>query len=449
MKKKLSVVLAICMVILTLSACTTQQKAYLDELKKVSQWESYETASKGSIGFSFSLGETPETMSITFDGNGYNYAKKGQPIKGYATFSIKEKSGKFNIPEIKAYIDGNKAYISKSYIEEIMKSSGEEIPAAVKEVKAEYLLMDYEKGIMPQEVMGAMSSGYNRFMKQYTQALTDGTKRNEMIDKMAKIGDLIRFDIDVKQDGRTYTMALNSDELVDKSVASLDNTVKNMGKILEILELKKELGIDDSMIAELQKSYDNEAKAEIVKAVPELKETIKGSRVDIKEVFADDNYNGAVKFNLMVKDFGKFDMDYTTNSKKVAKKEIAMPKAENTISFEKYMELYLPPVKDTLTLNTKTNVLTSEKTGKSVTLKAATLEDGAKAYQFATFMQFVGIEYGYDKDVDMPYAMINGKKEHLALYEVNGVSYIEEWELGDLNIHSDFTDGNIHKLTVH
>ena len=49
MKKRIALFLVSCMALGTMAGCTPEQKSYMEEAKKVSNWESFETTGKLSL----------------------------------------------------------------------------------------------------------------------------------------------------------------------------------------------------------------------------------------------------------------------------------------------------------------------------------------------------------------------------------------------------------------
>ena len=437
MKKRIALFLVSCMALGTMAGCTPEQKSYMEEAKKVSNWESFETTGKlslditapGMIPLIEGATATPpaqEKTHMDFDIKGYTLNEKGKKQKGYALLSGKDDKGKFQLKDVKVFIDGKDVYISKNYMEDIMKySTNGELPKRVTDVKQEYILI--ANGMGELFTGEAMTPENTVFMQNYMDTMTNPEKRDELFTKFEKVFELIEFNLPLKKEGQaTYTMKVNSDEFIDRAVHSLDKTVMNLDQILKIMEWKEIIPEGDS-VAEIQKEYANGKKEEIMKSVPDAKKLLKGSYLNTKETFSEDNYKGEIEANICVNEplYLKVNMKIDTESKKVAKKEVKVPTRAEAISLEDYMELYLPPVKDTIELNTKTNVLKSEKTGAEVKLKTITNGEGEVMYEFAPIMRSFGVQYGYDQKVHQVYYVDNGVKEYVEdIIEKNGISYI-------------------------
>ncbi|MDO4793272.1 MAG: hypothetical protein Q3993_03750 [Filifactor alocis] len=455
MKKKLAALLLSMTMVLGISGCTPEEKSYLQEIEKVSQWEASESKVDMDLSvetLSFAMGEgSKDKMEFVFKGDAYNLNPKGALQQGVVTFSLKEKGGLVNIPNVKIYMDGANLYISRNYIEGIFKATGEEIPEAVKQAKQEYLLLDGTKQMSFDSSSDFPVMKSNETLKAYIQKYSDPSKKKEFYSKMEQVGDLIGFKTGMKKEGRTFSVDMTSDHFIDQTLLSLDNVIKNLDKILTLAELKEVLQVNDASIKMIQESYNNELKQEIVQVIPEIKEAFAGSKYSTKETFTDKTYKGDVVLNLLFKGFGSATMKVKTDTKKVDPRPIPFPRKNNVIDFEDYMKLYEPPVKDVLIIDKKAGSVTSEKTGKSMPINI--LEEGqvTTQYQFAPLMKMAGIEYGYDKALDEIYIISGGEKIPQSLYEENGVSYVGKYEFVFYDFEEEYNsdeNSNIVRITV-
>ena len=463
MKKRIALFLVSCMALGTMAGCTPEQKSYMEEAKKVSNWESFETTGKlslditapGMIPLIEGATATPpaqEKTHMDFDIKGYTLNEKGKKQKGYALLSGKDDKGKFQLKDVKVFIDGKDVYISKNYMEDIMKySTNGELPKRVTDVKQEYILI--ANGMGELFTGEAMTPENTVFMQNYMDTMTNPEKRDELFTKFEKVFELIEFNLPLKKEGQaTYTMKVNSDEFIDRAVHSLDKTVMNLDQILKSMEWKEIIPEGDS-VAEIQKEYANGKKEEIMKSVPDAKKLLKGSYLNTKETFSEDNYKGEMEANICVNEplYLKVNMKIDTESKKVAKKEVKVPTRAEAITLQEYMDLYMPAVKDTIVLDTKTNVLKSEKNGTQVKLKTTKNAEGEVMYEFAPIMRSFGVEFGYDQKVHQVYYIDNGVKEYVDdVVEKNGISYISIENI-DYRWVSDAMsedDGNTYRYVI-
>ncbi len=462
MKKRMAFFLAGCMALATMVGCTPAHKSYMEETKKVSNWESVETTGKLSLDITVpgivseegeAVAPTQEKTTMDFDVKGYTLNEKGKKQKGYALLSGKDDKGKFQLKDVKIFVDGTDVYISKNYMEDIMKySRNGELPKRVTDLKQQYILISNDlDSVFKNVTIGPDTSG---IMEAYMDTMMNSEKRDKLFTKIGKVFDLVDFNLPMKKEGQsTYTMKLNSDELIEITANSLDKAVMNLEKIIKIMDLK-DLSLEKDEIAEFQNAYVNDGvKDEIMAIVPKAKTLLKGSYLNTKETFEEDHYKSEMELNIFVNDPSNFKMNtkINTESKKAEKREVKVPTRAESISLEDYMELYLPPVKDTIELNTKTNVLRSEKTGTQVKLKTIKNGEGEVMYEFAPIMRSFGVQYGYDQKVHQVYYVDNGVKEYVEdIIEKNGISYISTGSI-DYRWVSDMIsedDGVIYRYVI-
>ena len=342
--------------------------------------------------------------------------------------------------------------LDEKKLEDIMKySTNGELPKRVTDVKQQYILISNDLDDVFKNV--EMDSETAALMKTYMDTMTNPEKRDELFTKLEKVFDLIEFNLPLKKEGQaTYTMKVNSDEFIDRAVHSLDKTVMNLDQILKIMEWKEIIPEGDS-VAEFQKEYADGMKEEIMQSVPEAKKLLKGSYLNTKETFSEDKYKGEIEANICVNEplYLKVNMKIDTESKKVAKKEVKVPTRAEAITLQEYMDLYMPAVKDTIVLDTKTNVLKSEKNGTQVKLKTTKNAEGEVMYEFAPIMRSFGVEFGYDQKVHQVYYIDNGVKEYVDdVVEKNGISYISIENI-DYRWVSDAMsedDGNTYRYVI-
>lgn len=355
MKKKLALLMTLMLMSTSLVACSSEQKSYFDETQKMAKWESSESNVTGKMMVKVALPtvveegkeavkqETKfETINVDFDAKGYTLNETGKDLKGLVTMNLKSDQDLINIKDVKIFIDGDKVYISRNYFEAIATSAGGTIPEKVKKMKQEYILIDgsVQSAMMTDDEL--MANTEYKAMTDYIQTITSPEKRDEMMAKMSKVMEIVDFDVPVSKSGRTYTMQMNSDQVLEKALKSMDNVINHTEEILKIMELQTQLNITKEDILALQNEYKATGKAEAVKAFATAKEMIKGSNFTSTETFADDSYTSDMKFVLSVKDMMNAEMTMKQTAKKAAKQAVNVPKIENAIAMDKFMEALMP-----------------------------------------------------------------------------------------------------------
>lgn len=354
MKKKLALFMTMMLMATSLVGCSSEQKAYFDETQKMANWESSESDVTGKMVLKVAVPAVEEgtaavkpemkfeTINVDFNAKGYTLNEQGKDLKGIVTMNLKSDKDLIDIKDVKIFVDGDKVYISKNYFEGIITSAGEAIPEKVKQIKQEYILIDgsVNSAMMTDDEL--MKNSEYQAMIKYIESATSPEKKDEMMAKLSKVMEIVDFDVPVTKSGRTYTMQLNSDQLLEKALKSMDNIVNNTEEILKIMELQSQLNITAQDIATLKAEYKATGKAEAVKAFATAKEMIKGSNITSKETFADDTYASDVKIKVLVKDMLDTEMTIKQTAKKVDKQEVNVPKIENSIEMSKYMDALMP-----------------------------------------------------------------------------------------------------------
>ena len=239
-KKTLAIVMTAAMSFSTLTGCSQATTNYIQELSKTSKWESTSCEANGSVN----VEAQGLNKNISFTSTGYSSGDKS-----YSEIKFNDPSGMFNIPEIKAYTDGSTAYLNKSYYEGIYTMMGEAVPEGLKNVSAEYIGID--TGMNAAELKTVMTEP-------------------DAIVKLSKtiFGDA-DMDLPYVQNGREYTVSLDSDQAVDLAVKGINAVSGN----LENLNTTFGLNLTADQIAELRKQVADQGFTQGVAAV---KDAVKG-----------------------------------------------------------------------------------------------------------------------------------------------------------------------------
>ena len=163
-----------------------------------------------------------------------------------------------------------------------------------------------------------------------------------------KLGKAVFGDADIDlpyaQNGREFTMSLNSNEMVDLLVKAIKASASN----IENINSEFKIGLTSEEIAQF-KSIMNDKN--INSEIQELKTMIAGSNISLKEVFSDNTYTQDIKMAIQLKDFGKMDITVKGKSTKSDAKEITIPTSSVKLTEEEYLKLMED---DNVTTTTKT-----------------------------------------------------------------------------------------------
>lgn len=325
-KKTLALIAAIALTVGTMAGCSKTTLSYSSELLKTEQWEATTSNIEGTVNVDTSGAK--EEIKITAT----EYVANDQ---SYVDMKFTNKSGNFNIPELKAYSDGTTSYINKSFYEGIYTLNGQIVPTELANIKEEYIGID--------------STASGMTINQI-EALTNKS------DSIVELGKLVfgNSDVDLPlvktlvKNGRAYTMNLNTNEAVDLASKAIKAACNNMDSINNTFKL----GLTADDISQIKTSVND---ASFDASLNELKTTLAGSTINSKEVFTDNDYTSDFKMNLHIKDFGKISLLMKTVSAKSEVKEITLPTSKIKLTAEEFAKISTP-ADETIETTADTNV---------------------------------------------------------------------------------------------
>lgn len=320
LKKTLALLMTAALGVGTLAGCSEATTNYTKELSKAAEWKSTSTEAKGNV----SVEAQGQKINISFNGTGYTSGSKA-----YTEVKFNDPSGVFKIPEIKMYADNGVAYINKSYFEGIYTMSGQKVPEKLSKINAEYIGIDFGMDVASIQKITADPEAVLKFGKTL-------------------FGDA-DIDLPYVQNGREFTMNLNSDELVDLIVKAAKASSNNLEKINT--ELK--LGLSTEQINKVKAAVNNK---DLNTAVQQIKTMIAGSNISEKDVFSDNTYTQDINMAIQLKNLGKLNITANSKSTKAAAKEITIPASSIKLTQKEYIELMAEPASTTQTSSLPENV---------------------------------------------------------------------------------------------
>lgn len=308
-KKALALIMTAALTVGTMAGCSQATLNYSKELSNTAKWEATTSNIEGKVN----VEATGINEEITFTATGYTEGNQS-----YVDMKFNDPSGKFNIPEIKAYSDGTTSYINKSYYEGIFTLTGQTIPVGLANIKEEYIGIDTV----------AMGIDVNQI-----KALT--TKP----DAMVQLGKMVfgNSDIDLPfiQNGREYTINLDSNQTVDLSAKAIKAAINNLDNINNTFNLK----LTNEAITQIKASVND---ASFDAGLTDAKTALAGSTITSKEVFADSNYTSDFNMNLQIKDIGKISLVMKSTCAKSEVKAITLPTSKIKFTAEEFAKLSVP-----------------------------------------------------------------------------------------------------------
>ncbi len=321
MKKTLAIIMTAALTIGTMAGCSQSTLNYSKEISNTAKWEATTSNIEGTVN----VDATGIKEEITFTATGY-----AANNESYVEMKFNDASGKFNIPEIKAYSDGTTNYINKSFYEGIYALSGQTAPEALTNIKEEYIAID------------SASNGINA---NQIKALTTQP------DAVVELGKLVfgNSDIDLPfvQNDREYTINLDTNQTVDLGAKA----VKAAGNNLDNINNTFKLGLTTEGIAQAKTSIND---ASFDKSLTDAKTALAGSTITSKEAFTDSDYTSDFNVNLQVKDFGKISFVMKSTSTKSEVKAITLPTSKIKLTAEEFAKVSAPT---NTTIEAKTGVV--------------------------------------------------------------------------------------------
>ncbi len=290
--------------------CSKEGLAFMEESNKVNAWE----ASDLSANVSMLVEAEGMKLEAQLDMTGWVNAKTVQTEMVMNLKEVKlngEAIEGINLSPIKAFVDKGVVYISKTYFTELFALVGTPVPEKFNAIKADYI------GIQTATTEGA--------------AKIDSKKANDLF---MKLMDKAKVDVAIKQDKRSFTIEMNSDQLVDATVAILNAAMNDIDSINAIAPT----GITQEEIDKEKETLQ----AMLVVGKNEVKPIVSGSNLKVNYNFEDNKYTVGMDMKIQLtydeeKVVAQMKMDGTYN--KLGKKEFVLPNNVVKFTMEEYMAL--------------------------------------------------------------------------------------------------------------
>ncbi len=383
-KRKVIALLTLVIMLFSMVGCSKEGLALMEETNRVNAWETTSL----TANMSFSAEAEQMKIDATLDMTGWINA---QTLQGELEMNLKEikMNGEalesIKISPIKVFVDKQVAYISKTYFTDLFTALNVPVPEKFNALQADYI--------------GIQTAGTEDLLQ------VDPKKANDLL---MKLMEKAKLDIAIKQDKKNFTIEMNSDQLVDATVAILNAAMDDIDAINALAP---------TGITQEQVDKDKETvQAMLMVGKNQIKPMISGSNLKVTYNFEDDKYTSGVDMNLQVamgedKIAGKMKVEGT--STKIAKKEFVLPTSVVKLTMEEYMDLMgATPV--------------------SIAKADAISENQVNYLPFKATMSQFGFEVAYDKATQKTYAVIAGQKIEAKTLIKAGVAYISVEELQNL-----------------
>ncbi|OOM06369.1 hypothetical protein [Clostridium saccharobutylicum] len=330
-KKTLAIIMAATLSVAAMTGCSEATTNYAKELANTSSWEATTSEATGTV----SVDAKGEKNDVTFTATGYCSGENG-----YSEVKFNNTQGKMKIPDIKCYIEDGIAYINKSYYEANYTMNGQAVPEGLANIKEDYIGIDL---------------GYdNDLMKTLTSKPDSIIELSKMI-----FGDNNDLDLPYSQNGREYTLNLDTDATVDLGVKAIKAASNNIEKINSTFNLK----LTDEDMNNMKTAVNGD---EFNSGIGDIKAQFAGSNIYSKKVFSDNDYTADTNINIKVKDLMNMSISLNQKASKSEVKSIDFPTSKIKVTQAEFNKLVSKG-------NEKTNV---QATAQEATSGLATAYNG-------------------------------------------------------------------------
>ncbi|MGL4343944.1 MAG: hypothetical protein ACRCTE_02005 [Cellulosilyticaceae bacterium] len=304
--KKSFFVSILLVLLVALTGCNTTQMELWQKANSTNNWKAMDVSAKMTM----EIAADGETIKMNTDMNQYSVT---ETLDTYIKMNmgISASDQNMNLKNIEIYMLDGKVYISKNYVTAIYETAGIPIPQKVKDLKADYLALDELNGGNPMMDLALKMQG-----QMGNKAFAD--EANKMIVDMAK---QLKLDIPVVKEGDTYTITLDSKQIVAIVMGMMDEGAANIDKLNK--DFKLNLKPEDIAQVKAWAKASASDKAE-VKAM--LESLVKGN-VKISYTFVDKGVNFKMEMNIDdIADAGlSMKFSYEGNMKEAAVKTLKVP----------------------------------------------------------------------------------------------------------------------------
>lgn len=320
MKKKLSIVMLL-LLVLTFVSCTPTQTEFYSKVKELNNWEFSDLTMNGAVEVILEDEAGTESVPIDFTATGYTNNKA---IQGYMDLAMTSNLEQVVLPQMKMFINKSDVYLNKDYFTQTYELSGIEVPQKLQALDAEYICISQDSNSALNELVANPDLIYSI----YEQIINE-----------------LGIDIPVTKAGNAYTITLDENKLFDQTVKAVDTAITNLDSLNESLAL----GLTQEQINSIKANYDKEIfemETGLIKAM------IKGSQFKVTYDFKDENtvlLNMDMNIPIMIPETetspaSKMTLKANVNAetKKGESKEVTLPEKSVKMTQQEYYNLLLP-----------------------------------------------------------------------------------------------------------
>ena len=301
--KRLSLVMAVLMIMLSTMGFTTVEKSYWEENKKVMEWKGIESAQ--DVSFTF---QSPDGPNISYK---MDIVSKGkiQDMITYIEINTQELAGSPKLPQIKMYTKGSNLYINKeAFLAFVQLASSNNI-----EISEDYVMIDSQQNV---EMNATLIKELMAFLEGMDLGIDSG----------------------MVQEGNKYTINLDSDKMIDLLDAYLKYIIVNIDKLPSGL-IPEQAKLTEDENKEMLDMYE----AFVTPYKDTAKAAIKGSSYKQVDTFEEAKYEQEAVLDIK-SPMGSGNLTMKSVSNKVEDLNISLPTSVKVITENELNEIMMPPM---------------------------------------------------------------------------------------------------------
>ena len=351
MKKVLLITLLVIMMLAT-AGFTSEGASYWGDMKEIYEWNAIEGKSEAELDISIPGMDIDYHYKIDV-----NSQSNFDDFSSYSKIEIKDVQGESDIPVIEMYTYGSDLYINKEAVLVLLAATGVADELVIEE---EYVVLE---------------SGQEDVDIDFRNVLNEVI---EFIDKMD-----LGMDLGMEKEGDTYTLTLESDELLDLLDAYMRYIFENIDQLSNSLVQGQEIDLTGEEKQQALEEYD----AFVDQYKDMAKMFIKGSKFYMEGTFEEDKYIENSRLEIKVMDMGELNMNVASTSSKLEKADFELPTSVMRITAEELVELIMGRIE----IDTGAKVYISLD-GTYVKFAGSDIEEGRIPLQIIDDLAYITIE---------------------------------------------------------
>ena len=351
MKKVLFITLLVIMMLATVGF-TSEGASYWEDMKEIYEWNAIEGKSEAELDISIPGMDIDYHYKIDV-----NSQSNFDDFSSYSKIEIKDVQGESDIPVIEMYTYGSDLYINKEAVLALLAATGAADELVIEE---EYVVLE---------------SGQEDVDIDFRNVLNEVI---EFIDKMD-----LGMDLGMEKEGGTYTLTLESDELLDLLDAYMRYIFENIDQLSNSLVQGQEIELTEEEKQQALEEYD----AFVDQYKDMAKMFIKGSKFYMEGTFEEDKYIENSRLEIKVMDMGELNMNVASTSSKLEKADFELPTSVMRITAEELVELIMGRIE----IDTGAKVYISLD-GTYVKFAGSDIEEGRIPLQIIDDLAYITIE---------------------------------------------------------